>query len=169
MARVVLLRSGFRKANQCKARNLTKMSRTLIGITLVFMLTLHAQTPVDLPVEHPECSAFSTERGTLTPKQNGAKQALELSNLTVRVSRQLVPRDSKEQAADATPSNLIDEATVDHLCGRGRQRRACTGSDRCHGFGYGRLWLVGAALCEAGGCRGNDLLGHGHRLDDRAV
>ena len=71
------------------------MSRALTCITLVFTLTLRAQDPVDLPVEHPECSAFSTARGTLTPKQNGALQTRQLSELTVKVSRQLAPRNEQ--------------------------------------------------------------------------
>ena len=83
------------------------MSRALTCITLVFTLTLQAQDPVDLPVEHPECTAFSSARGTLSPKQNSAMRARELSDLTVKVSKQMVPRES--QASDATPANLIDQ------------------------------------------------------------
>ena len=43
-------------------------------------------------VEHPECIAFGTARGTLNPTQNGAKRAANLSQLTTEVNRLIGPR-----------------------------------------------------------------------------
>ena len=85
------------------------MPKAFICLTLVSSLILKAQNPVDFNgVEHPECVAFGTARGTLTPKQNGAKRAIELSNLTAAVDRQMGPR--RDAAATATaPPNLIDQ------------------------------------------------------------
>ena len=85
------------------------MSKASIPTLLILTLTLQAQQPfIDFNgVEHPECTAFSIARGTLTPKQSGAKLAASLSDLTVEVNRFIAPR--VEVQATATAANLIDQ------------------------------------------------------------
>lgn len=93
---------------------LNYMTRAFICSILVCTLTIRAQDPTTTTldfngVEHPECIAFGTARGTLNPTQNGAKRAENLSHLTTEVNRLIGPRTEQQAATNATPSNLIDQ------------------------------------------------------------
>ena len=85
------------------------MSRTIVSLILFCTLTIQAQTTAADAVEHPECTAFGTARGSLSPKPNGTVAALRLSDLTSAVNRSIGPRKNAD-VAGTVPNNLIDQA-----------------------------------------------------------